>query len=94
MASIRHLLGDVEREKVYEFKDRLKDERTLTRDPMRLNRTQFDRYLRAKAAAIVQEQMSKHDDLDLAYHKARVAMTLLDGAWRQEAKRINEASHS
>ena len=58
---------------------------------MRLNRTQFDKYLRAKARAVVQEQMRAHGDLEYAYIEARKELGTLDDAWREEAKRINQA---
>jgi len=92
MASIRNILSDEDRERVYAYKDQIREDQVLRRDPMRLNRTQFDRYLRAKARAVVQEQMALHGDGEMAFMKARIALTLLDDAWRQEAKRINEAS--
>lgn len=92
MASIRNMLGEAEREAVYAFKDRIREDQVLRRDPMRLNRTQFDRYLRAKGRAVIQEQMDQHGDREMAMMKAKIALVLLDDAWRQEAKRINEAA--
>jgi len=31
--------------------------------------------------------------MEMAYHKARISLQFLDLKWRQEAKRLNEASH-
>lgn len=93
MARIKDLLDPVVREDAYALKDTLKSERTLEADYLSMNRTQFTRYLRAKAASVIQEQQDRGADMDMAYHKAKIVMTLLDGQWRQEAKRLNEASH-
>ena len=93
MARIKDLLDPVVREKAYALKDTLKHERILGQDYLRMNRTQFTHYLRAKGASVIQEQMDQHGMIDVALHKARIVMTMDDGLWRQEAKRLNEASH-
>ena len=92
MSRIKDRLDPEVREKVYALKDTLKHERILGQDYLRMNRTQFTRYLRAKGASVIQEQMDQHGMEDVAYHKARIVMTMDDGLWRQEAKRLNEAS--
>jgi hypothetical protein len=58
---------------------------------MRLNRTQFERYLAAKAEAIILELEQEGQDIDAAYRKAEIYLTILDGQWRQAAKELNEA---
>jgi len=92
MARIKDLLDPEVREKAYALKDTLQYERILGQDFLRMNRTQFTRYLRAKGASVIQEQMDQHGMEDVAYHKARLVMTMYDGLWRDEAKRLNEAS--
>ena len=93
MAHMKHLLDPVQREEVYALKDTLRSERLLERDYLRMNRTEFNHYLRAKAESVIQEQISRGADEELAYHKAKIVLGFLDGKWRQEAKRINEAKH-
>ena len=93
MARIRDLLDPEVRESAYALKDTLKSERTLEADYLRMNRTQFTRYLRAKMASVIQEQTNRGASMEMAYHKAKIVGQFCDGQWRREAKRLNEASH-
>jgi len=94
MATIKALIGSQRAEQLYGLKDRLKVERVLDEDPMRLNRTQFERYLAAKAEAVVLEYTNEGQDWDIAYRKARLYLTILDAQWREAAKELNEAGVS
>ena len=92
MATIKALIGAQRAEQLYGLKDRLKAEQVLDADPMRLNRTQFERYLSAKAEAIVLEYTAEGQDWDSAYRKAGIYLTIIDRQWREAAKELNEAS--
>jgi uncharacterized protein YfdQ (DUF2303 family) len=91
MVRIKDSLDPEVREAAYDLKDTLKSERMLERDYLRMNRTQFVRYLEVKAEAVVREQIGRGADMDLALHKASILLTALDDKWRAEAKRLNEA---
>ena len=92
MATIKALIGSQRAEQLYGLKDRLKAEQVLDADPMRLNRTQFERYLSAKAEAIILEYTSEGQSWPNAYRKAEIYLTIIDSQWRQAAKELNEAS--
>lgn len=84
MPELRHLIA-VEEEK--ELKA-LGKSIVLTQDPLTLPRHQFDRYLRAKASALVAELSDLGYDDEACLEGARIALYRLDAAWREEAKRI------
>lgn len=94
MATIKQLVGTERAEQLYALKDALKRRTILDRDPMRLNRTQFERYLAAKAEAIVSFEVSHGSDVESAYRKAEIHMVITDSQWREEAKRLNEAANA
>lgn len=94
MARIKDLLDPVKREEVYDLKDTLKSERILGQDYLRMNRTQFTRYLRARMAAVIQEQMDRGASNEQAYHKAKIVGLFVDSQWRREAKRMNQAHNA
>jgi len=91
MARIKHLIGAEKAEQLYALKDTLKRASRLNGDPMRMNRTQFEAYLSAKAEQLILDYtQEKGDDPDSAYRKAQVYLTVLDHKWREEAKRLSE----
>lgn len=94
MANIKALIGHDKAEELYALKDALKRRTILDRDPMRLNRTQFERYLAAKAEAIVSFEVSHGSDVESAYRKAEIHMVATDAKWRAEAKRLNELANA
>ena len=58
----------------------------LERDPMGLNRSQFDQYLRAKAAVVYAETLNEGRDEAMA--QARMTLYHLDAEWRNAARRL------
>ena len=90
MATMKSLVGRDKAEALYALKDQLKFAGILNEDPMAMNRTRFEKYLAAKAEAIIIERTNDGDDADAAYQKAGMNLTVLDHKWRKEAKRINE----
>lgn len=91
MATIKALIGADGAERLYALKDALKADRILDEDPMRLNRTMFEKYLSAKAEAIIVEQTCQGTEIDKAFRNAGLYIKVLDTKWRQAAKELNEA---
>jgi hypothetical protein len=91
MATIKQLVGTERAEEIYALKDAIKRERILDRDPMAMNRTQFEAYMAARAEAIILDQTSEGTEVNQAFHNAKLYLELLDVKWRQEAKRLSEA---
>ena len=94
MASIKALVGHEKAEELYALKDRLKRRTILDRNPMKLNRTQFESYLAAKAEEIVNFEVKHGLGVDEAYRKAEIHMVIADTQWRAEAKRLNELANA
>ena len=94
MATIKALVGSQRAEQLYGLKDRLKAERVLDENPMKLNRTQFEKYLAAKAESLITDFTHEGMDIDAAYHKAEIYLTIEDSKWRIAAKAYNEAHQS
>lgn len=92
MATLKALIGSQRAEQLYGLKDRLKAERVLDADPMRLNRTQFEKYLSAKAEAVILQYTTEGQEANVAYRKATLLLNVLDQQWRQAAKELNEAA--
>ncbi len=90
MATIKQLIGTRRAEEIYALKDRIKAERVLDEDPMKLNRTQFERYLSAKAEALILELTNEGQGVDAAFRKTGLYLTLIDARWREVAKELNE----
>jgi len=90
MATIKQLVGTERAETLYALKDRIKAQGMLDQDPMRLNRTQFELYLSAKAEALVLDLTSEGQDVDAAFQEAAMHLTILDSRWRVAAKELNE----
>jgi len=88
MATIRQMLAPEAKEKVYAVKDALKRDDILRQDPMWLNRIKFERYLTAKAEAILGEDLGDGKHPNEAYRHAQLVLHLLDQQWREEAKRL------
>ena len=91
MATIKQLVGTEKAEQIFALKDALKREQILDRDPMDLNRTQFELYLAAKAEAIILSRTCDGADADSAFASAKVYLEMLDLKWREAAKVYNEA---
>ena len=91
MATIKQLVGTNRAEELYALKDALKGEQILDLDPMKLNRTQFKRYMSAKAEALITEDTANGGEVQDAFHKAEMYLTLLDARWREAAKAFNES---
>lgn len=94
MATIKELVGTDRAEQLYALKDTLQRERILDRDPMAMNRTQFEAYMAAKAEAIIVDQTCEGTDVERAFANARLYLELLDVKWREAAKAYNEAHAS
>jgi len=94
MATIKQLVGTEKAEQIFALKDSLKRSQILDRDPMDLNRTQFEAYMAAKAEAIIVDRTSEGVDVDAAFASAKVYLELLDLKWREAAKAYNEAHSS
>ena len=92
MATIKQLVGTNKAEEIYALKDRIKSERVLDNDPMKLNRTQFERYLSAKAESLILDYTHQYGDIDAAFEKAEIYLTLVDAQWRRAATAYNEAN--
>lgn len=90
MATIKQLVGTDRAEELYALKDLIKAERILNEDPMKLNRTQFERYLSAKAEALILELTNEGQDVDAAFRKTGLYLSLIDARWREVAKELNE----
>ncbi len=90
MATIKQLIGTFRAEELYVLKDRIKAERVLNEDPMKLNRTWFERYLSAKAEALILELTNEGQDIDTAFRKTGMYLSLIDARWREVAKELNE----
>lgn len=86
MATIKEMLGPDEAEK-------LRAKVVLGADPMHLNRTRFEAYLRAKSSLMYNtlEPVLGHDP---TISLIETEIYTLDGKWREEAKRINMARHA
>lgn len=92
MATMKQLVGRDKAEALYALKDRLKYVGILNEDPMAMNRTRFEKYLAAKAEAMITDYTNNGGDVDQAFNKVGVYLTVLDHKWREEAKRINEST--
>lgn len=90
MASLKQMIGHERAEELYALKDTLKGERILEDDPMDMNRTRFEKYMAAKAEAIVSDALADGRDSDAAFKSARIYLTMLDSKWRVAAKAHNE----
>jgi hypothetical protein len=88
MALIKQLVDPEVRERVYDLKDKLKVQQVLGRDPMAMNRTQFESYMEAKATAVIIEAIQDGCTTDDAYQRAHLVLWSLDKNWREEAKRL------
>jgi hypothetical protein len=86
MATIRNILNASDRQELYALKDQMS---VLSMDPMKMNRTQFTRYLKAKAEALVRELTGEGIEVEAAFRKTEMYLTLVDSEWREEAKRLN-----
>jgi hypothetical protein len=93
MATIKQLVGTDRAEQLYALKDSLQAERILDRNPMKLNRTQFKRYMSAKAEALIIENTQNGGEIKDAFRKAEMYLTLLDSRWREAAKDHNTVLH-
>jgi hypothetical protein len=93
MATIKQMLGTSKAEELYALKDKLKDEGILDSDPMKLNRTRFNKYLAAKAEALIVDMTDDGVEVDAAFRKAELYLTVLDTQWREAAKAINEVRY-
>ena len=89
MATIKRILGAAQSERLYALKDLLKAERSLGVDPMRLNRTQFEKYLAAKAEALILDYTNQGVEVDAAFRKTELYLIMLDAQWREAAKEHN-----
>lgn len=91
MATIRQLIGAEATSELFDLSDKLD---ILLRDPLRMNRTQFEKYLAAKAEAMILADTSNGIEIDRAYGRTQMWLTLLDAQWREEAKLVNIHRHN
>ena len=82
------MLDPEQRENLYGLKAELKREQFLEQDYRAMNRTQFERYLEAKARMLIQEQLDAGNHPNEAFHVAQAQLKLIDHLWRKEAKRL------
>lgn len=88
MTTIRQMLDPGAKERVYAVKDALKRADILRQDPMWLNRTKFDRYMTAKAEALIAEKLAAGLHPDEVYRRTKLSLEVIDRKWRKEAKRL------
>ncbi len=94
MTTIRQMLAPEVREQVYAIKDEIKRDRVLGQDPMTLNRTRFDRYMTAKAEALIAERLAAGLHPNEVFRRVRLSLEVIDRQWRMEAKRLATANNS
>lgn len=94
MTTIRQLLDPEVREKVYAIKDEIKRDRVLDQDPMMLNRTKFNRYMTAKAEALIAEKLAAGLHPNDVFRRTKLSLEIIDRQWRMEAKRLATAKNT
>ena len=85
MTELRHLIPRADEKALWAKKDTLQ---VLTRDPMKLHKEAFIRYLDAKGTELYEEASSEQDR-----QAADIYLTELTAAWKAEAKAHNERRH-
>jgi hypothetical protein len=88
MATIKEMLGP-------DAAEELRMKVLVGTDPMRLNRTRFEAYLKARSELVFDALTEGLGiETESALEVIRVQVYDLDAAWREEAKRINLAKRS
>ncbi len=82
-AELRHIIPNDQEKAVWTFKDGLE---ILSKDPLKLHKTAFLQYLRAKGEQLYAEATSDEDAQAADAYLAHVTM-----AWKAEATRIHNA---
>lgn len=86
MAELRHLIPRHQAKALWALKDQLE---VLSADPLRLHKTAFLEYLRAKGEQLYAEAAHESDDLEqkIACQKADAYLRQLTAEWKKEAKK-------
>jgi len=85
MTQLRHLVADPDA--VWALKDQIRDERLLDRDPVHLNRTMFERWLKVRAKVELADALE--GDVDDVQETVVERLAPFVQAWRREAARRN-----
>lgn len=90
MTQIRFLIPETDAQAMWNAKDRFRTQRFLAQDPLNMNRTLFDRWIKLAASAALEEAEQHGVEEDTAVDIIVSRLARIQDAWKAEAKRRHQ----